>query len=228
MSTLSWFDVHHLSLSPFVGYILLGISLSAPIGPINAAQLDGGMRHGFFYAWCIGIGAMLADAAYMGLIFFGLTGFLAHTVVKSFLWAFGSVVLVYLGLQSLYSARSEIVFLTQEAASLSQALTSGFLMAISNPLNILFWFGIYGSLLAKTAETSGQRAQSFMETLGIFVGLATWDLWMAVLASSFRKWASPQVMRIVSVAAGAALIAFGLYFAFQAHRQIFSPALSLA
>ncbi len=85
---------------------------------------------------------MLADAAYMGLIFFGLTGFLAHTVVKSFLWAFGSVVLVYLGLQSLYSARSEIVFLKQEAASLSQALTSGFLMAISNPLNILFWFGI--------------------------------------------------------------------------------------
>ena len=27
-----------------LGYILLGISLSAPIGPINAAQLDKGVR----------------------------------------------------------------------------------------------------------------------------------------------------------------------------------------
>lgn len=45
----------------FFSYILLGISLAAPIGPINAAQLDRGIRKGFFHAWMIGLGAVVAD-----------------------------------------------------------------------------------------------------------------------------------------------------------------------
>ena len=49
-------------MSVFFGYVFLGISLAAPIGPVNAAQLTKGIYGGFFHAWVLGLGAMLADA----------------------------------------------------------------------------------------------------------------------------------------------------------------------
>lgn len=44
-------------MNTFMTYVVLGISLSAPIGPINAAQLDRGARFGFMHAWLVGLGA---------------------------------------------------------------------------------------------------------------------------------------------------------------------------
>jgi len=51
------------------GYIFLGLSLSAPIGPINAAQLDAGIKKGFWHSWLIGLGAMTADIVYMLMVY---------------------------------------------------------------------------------------------------------------------------------------------------------------
>lgn len=70
-------------------YILLGLSLAAPIGPVNAAQLDKGVRYGFFHAWLVGLGAMAADAVFMLLIYFGLAHFLTTPFMKTFLWSCG-------------------------------------------------------------------------------------------------------------------------------------------
>ncbi len=37
-----------------LSYILLGVSLAAPIGPVNAAQIDKGLKHGFLHSWLVG------------------------------------------------------------------------------------------------------------------------------------------------------------------------------
>ncbi len=59
-------------MSIFISYLFLGLSLSAPIGPINAAQLDRGIKKRLFLqAWLVGVGAMTADALYM---FFSVYG----------------------------------------------------------------------------------------------------------------------------------------------------------
>lgn len=49
----------------FLSYIVLGLSLSAPVGPVNAAQIDKGIKNGFWHAWIFGLGAMTADGLYM-------------------------------------------------------------------------------------------------------------------------------------------------------------------
>ncbi len=81
----------------FFSYILLGLSLSAPVGPINAAQLDKGIRFGFMNAWLVGIGGMIADALFMLLIYYGVAQFLDTPLIKTFLWLFGFFVLCYTG-----------------------------------------------------------------------------------------------------------------------------------
>lgn len=70
-------------MGAFLGYVFLGLSLAAPIGPVNAAQLDKGIKSGFFHAWLVGLGAVTADAVYMAAVFFGMVHILEIPFVKN-------------------------------------------------------------------------------------------------------------------------------------------------
>ena len=87
-----------------LSYVYLGISLSAPVGPINAAQMETGLRKGFSYAWLFGLGAILADIVYMILVYFGLATYMNIPIIQTFLWLFGAFVLIYSGAESLASS----------------------------------------------------------------------------------------------------------------------------
>lgn len=199
----------------FFSYILLGLSLSAPIGPINAAQVDKGIKFGFLHAWVVGIGAMAADLIFMMLIYFGLSQFLDVPFIKTFLWCFGCFVLVYTGIESILKSKQDPANNPILRESPMKSFRTGFFMALSNPLNILFWLGIYGSVLAKTADSFGNY-QLFIYSSGIFVGILIWDFVMASIASGFRKHLNTRILQGVSITAGLLLILFGIYFGYQA------------
>ncbi|WP_079478282.1 LysE family transporter [Halobacillus salinus] len=203
-------------MSVFLTYILLGISLSAPVGPINAAQIDKGIRFGFMNAWLLGVGAMLADMVFMLMIFFGIANWVDTPLVQTFLWSFGFFVLCYTGVESILKsspppASSELT----RRESPNRSLLSGFLLAISNPLNILFWLGIYGSMLAQVSQQY-ENLQLLLYSSGIFVGILIWDASMAALSSGAKRVVRPKVLQSISVLSGLILIMFGLYFGFQA------------
>ncbi|MFB9330665.1 LysE family transporter [Paenibacillus aurantiacus] len=205
-----------------LSYMLLGLSLSAPIGPVNAAQLDTGIKKGFLHSWFVGIGAMVADMVYMLLVYLGLVHFIAIPFMKSFLWLFGCFVLVYTGVEGLM--RAEKLQLSaigpQNIQPLSKSFLSGFLMSLSNPMTILFWVGIYGSVIAEAA-VSHTGTKLLICSLAILLGIMLWDLTMASIASSFRRWLSDRLLRVIATLSGCSLIAFGLYFGFEASRLMF-------
>jgi L-lysine exporter family protein LysE/ArgO len=208
-------------LNHFIGYIFLGLSLSAPIGPINAAQLDKGIRGGFWHAWCIGLGAICADIIYMLLVYFGVIHLLDTPFIKAFLWLFGFFVLVYTGIESIKEAGS---FKTSEMRgglpSLGRSFWSGFLVSLSNPLSILFWLGIYGSVLAKAANEYPIQ-QLLIYSGAIVLGILLWDLAMATASSFFRRLLTERVLKGISMLSGLSLVGFGLYFGVQAARLLF-------
>ncbi|OAO89102.1 hypothetical protein AXX17_ATUG04570 [Arabidopsis thaliana] len=195
-------------MNAFMTYVVLGLSLSAPVGPINAAQLDRGARFGFAQAWLVGIGAMAADLLFMLLIYFGVAHFLTTPFMKTFLWCFGAFVLLYTGIDSLRNLKRTHGASVREAASNWSSLRSGFLMAMMNPLNILFWLGIYGSILADSMQNQ-PGSQVLWNTLGIFVGILLWDFVMATLASGFRRFSNQATLQGLSALAGLSLIGFG-------------------
>lgn len=205
----------------FFSYILLGLSLSAPIGPINAAQLDRGIRYGFLNAWLVGVGAMVADAIFMLLIYFGVAQFVDTPIVKTFLWLFGTFILCYTGLESITKSNSLTESQSNQLSETrGKAFRTGFLMAGSNPLNILFWLGIYGSILAQASSTYGTY-QLLLYSSGIFIGITVWDLTMAGVATAARNWLNSRILRGISVMSGVILIGFGIYFGIQAYQMIF-------
>lgn len=207
-------------VSIFLGYVFLGLSLAAPIGPVNAAQLDKGLKSGFFHAWLVGLGAMVADAIYMVMVFLGVVHFLEIPFMKTFLWSFGCFVLIYTGIEGILSADKIDTNNRNNEESATKSFFSGFFMSISNPLTILFWLGIYGSVLAKTAAEY-DTIQVITYSIAIFIGLIIWDITMAVIASSFRKFLNEKLLSIISILSGISLIGFGIYFGFQAANLLF-------
>ncbi|MGN7329227.1 LysE family translocator [Bacillus pumilus] len=202
-------------MAVFFGYIFLGLSLSAPVGPVNAAQIDRGIKSGFWHAWIFGVGAMAADIVYMLLIYFGVAQLLTAPLVKTFLWLFGFFVLTYTGIESLRKINlQESPKKDGGNTSIGQSFMTGFFISLSNPLSILFWLGIYGSILANTIEKYG-ASQMLMYSMAIFIGMLIWDFSMALLASSFRRYLSERVLHGLSVLAGLSLLGFGAYFGYQ-------------
>jgi L-lysine exporter family protein LysE/ArgO len=206
-------------MSTFISYILLGLSLAAPIGPINAAQLDKGIKNGFMHSWLVGLGAMIADMLYMLLVYFGVVHFLSTPFMQTFLWLFGCFVLVYTGVESVMGA-GKMTTMSRTNESLIKSFFYGFFMSLSNPLTILFWLGIYGSVLAKTASSVGTQ-ELILNSCAIMIGVVIWDLTMATMASSFRKYLTPRLLAGISVLSGLSLIGFGMYFGFEACKVLF-------
>ncbi|MGE6631955.1 LysE family translocator [Bacillus sp. NPDC077027] len=208
-------------MTVFFGYIFLGLSLSAPVGPVNAAQIDRGIKSGFWHAWIFGVGAMAADVVYMLLIYFGVAQLLTAPLIKTFLWLFGFFVLTYTGIESLRKVNfQESAKDNGGESSISHSFMTGFFISLSNPLSILFWLGIYGSILANTMEKYG-ASQMFIFSIGIFIGMLLWDVCMALLASTFRRYLSERVLHSMSVLAGLSLLGFGVYFGYQGIMALF-------
>ncbi|MEH7250194.1 LysE family transporter [Neobacillus niacini] len=207
-------------MNVFLSYILLGLSLAAPIGPINAAQIDKGIKHGFMHSWLIGVGAVAADGVYMLVVYYGVVNFLEHPFMKTFLWLFGCFVLLYTGIETIVSANKLEMEGKRKEEPLVKSFISGFFMSISNPLTILFWLGIYGSVLAKTAATY-ETSQLILYSSAIFIGLLIWDFTMAGVSSNFRKYLTSHLLIGISLLSGISLIGFGIYFGFQAFTVLF-------
>ena len=132
-------------------------------------------------------------------------------MIQVFLWLFGAFVLLYTGVESILKLNKISLSYDRKKDSLLHCFLVGFIMSITSPLSILFWLGIYGSVLAQTAQTQGTGSLLIYSCM-IFLGLTIWDLFMAGLTSGFRKFLNKQMLKAISVVSGLSLLGFGVYF----------------
>lgn len=208
------------SVTILLSYILLGFTLAAPIGPVNSARIDKGIKNGFWHAWIVGFGSMLADGVFMILVYIGMVHFLEIDIIQIFLWLFGGFVLIYTGMESIVGAQHLKLDSLRGKDSLFKCFLTGFIMSITSPLSILFWLGIYGSILAKTAQENGTSSLLIYSSM-IFLGLTLWDLIVAALTNSFRRFLTIGTLRGISIISGASLVIFGVYFGYQGMMKLF-------
>lgn len=209
-----------MSTSILFSYILLGFTLAAPIGPVNSARLDKGIKNGFWHAWVVGAGSMIADGIFMLMVYLGMVHFLEIPIIQIFLWLFGGFVLIYTGIESIAGANSINLDNLRGKDSLAKCFLTGFIMSITSPLSILFWLGIYGSVLAKTVQMNGTSSLLIYSSM-IFLGLTLWDILVAALTTGFRKFLKMGSLKAISVISGASLVGFGVYFGYQGIVSLF-------
>jgi len=202
-------------------YFFLGVSLAAPIGPVKATLLNTGIKNGFFHAWLFGMGAIATDILYMLMVYFGLGQFIDYPFMKTVLWSFGCFVLIYTGIENLLTLHTiEMKKKYGKTTRLRKSLFTGFFMALLNPLTILFWLGIYGSILVGASGTLNGY-QIIMYSAAILLGIALVDFIMSILSSGSRKVLSPTFLKSISIVSSISMIGFGIYFGIQAYFSLF-------
>ncbi len=202
-------------------YIFLGVSMAAPIGPVKTVLLNTGIKSGFFHAWFFSLGALTTDIMYMCIVYFGVGQFIDSLLLKIILWSFGCFVLLYTGIENLLSLHKiKMNLKSRKRVRLRNSILSGFFMSLLNPLTILFWLGIYGSILAKTAGVS-TGYQIILNSIAILVGIILVDFIMSFLSSGARKLLSDKLLKIVSLISSIIMIGFGIYFGIQAYQALF-------
>lgn len=192
-------------------YIALGLSLAAPIGPVNAAVINRGLRYGFRHAWVLSLGSLLGDVFFIILVYFGVAKLANIPIVQTFLWLFGAFVLIYTGIEGVMTKTSTISRSSKDNNSMFRSFMTGLLMSIMNPLSIIFWLGIYGSILATTIHDLS-TSTLLLYTGCMLFGVAIWDLTVSVLSSFFRTVVSEQLITFISKLSGLILLLFGGYF----------------
>ena len=101
---------------------------------------------------------MIADGFFMLLVYLGMVQFLEFPIIQIFLSLFGAFIFIYTGIEKITNMNSITLAGTRGKDSLFKCFFTGFIMSITSPLSILFWLGIYGSFLAKTAQTNGTES----------------------------------------------------------------------
>ncbi len=197
--------------------IFLGLSLAAPIGPVNLEIIKCGLRSGFRQAFLTGAGAMSADTTYLTLIFFGLTSFLNIAFMKIILGIAGSVILIYLGIFSAKEFFHKAINVENPRRRLfNSPFITGYVLAISSPMTIVWWTGVFGALLSSQTHVQ-TNLSAFFSCVSILLGCFLWVVFLAVALHWGKKIINEKILRFISLIAGIFLVGFGIYFLHQTY-----------
>lgn len=135
------------------GYIL-GLSLAAPPGPVNAIIMNESSKS-ILHGTSVGAGAMTADFVFLVALYFGRLAIPAYAL--KYLYIFGAAVMVYLSLSVIRARMPSKTHRGNYIVGLS--------MGITNPFQIIWWVTVGLFLIEKLTLVS---------VAGFFLGLLTW------------------------------------------------------
>jgi L-lysine exporter family protein LysE/ArgO len=197
--------------------IIVGISLGAPIGPVNVEIARRGLRGGFRSGWMVGIGATTADAIYCMAVIAGLTPLIDQLIVRTILWSLGTGFLFFLGWSSMRPVLAPGRMIVDHGGSFERSsFVTGFLIAALNPMGIFFWLSVGGGLVASGVEQASDVIGIAAIVFGVIAGLVIWITTLSTLVHGGRRFISDQIYRWINFGSGIILIGFGLWFGVQA------------
>src|SRR3954471_3435576 len=186
----------------------LGFAVALQVGPLSLFAIRSTLRAGIAVGLAIGAAVAIVDTLYAAAGAAGAAGLLAIDPLRVAFGILGAVVLVVLGLRTLWSAfrvrtGGESM---DEVASPRRAFATALAATASNPLTIASWAAIFAA-----ASTAGAIAGGGTIPLLLGVGLGSMS-WMALLTGGValaRHGVGERFVRAVDVLAGAGLVAFG-------------------
>ena len=159
----------------FVYFAGLGLGAALPIGPVNVEIARRTLRAGFRAGFALGCGAVTVDIAYAVLSSLSLAPLVTRPAVQWPVGIGGFLLLVYLGVQSLRSAKQHLKSdpLADEAplAVYRRSYRTGVLMTLLNPITLIFWFV---EVPAHGSITQGRLQNVPMMCTGVFIGTCGW------------------------------------------------------
>ena len=201
-----------MSLPLFLFEVVI-ISLSGVMapGPVTAAAIGMGARSRYA-GTLIAIGHGIIEFPLMILIMLGMDKILKLTHTRIIIGLAGGAFLVVMAIQMLISLRSAEK--QQAKVTRSAPVLAGLLLSAGNPYFLLWWATV-GLTLATTATQLGIWAFALFAVVHWLCDL----VWLQALSwTSFKGSVllGPRSQRIVLLICSVALLAFGLFFVYNA------------
>ena len=203
---------------------VFGLAIAAPPGPMNAIIAEESVLRGWTAGFRAGLGAMTADACFFVLALFGAVAVVERfPIVRGLAFAVGGALM----LSFAYTAARDATASTDAAAPEgSRGFRKAFVLALTNPYQIVFWLTVGVGLLepgridvlaalpAAGAALSGVLVVSTGSPtllVGFFAGIAVWIVgFPATLVAAERR--ATGVGPTVAYASALVLAVFGLVF----------------
>src|SRR5690606_29004755 len=96
------------------------------------------------------------------------------------------------------------------------SFTTGFLMALLNPMGIFFWLSVGGGLVASGVEQASDILGIAAIVFGVIAGLLIWITTLSTLVHGGRRFISDRIYRWINFGSGLLLLGFGAWFGMQA------------
>lgn len=125
--------------------IIVGVVVSAPLGPVGVLCIQRTLNKGRWYGFVTGLGAALSDICYALITGYGMS-FMNELILKHqmFLQVVGSIMLLAFGI---YTFRSNPVKslrpTSNNRGSLLHNFVTAFFVTLSNPLIIFLFIGLF-------------------------------------------------------------------------------------
>lgn len=200
----------------FIEKILLGITLSAPIGPVSLEMIKRGLDKGFLGAFVVRLGAAIGNTLCLIAAYFGI-GLIAKSSNTMALFCLaGSLVLIYLGVKSLIDKRTfHLQSQHPTNASILNGLLTGFVLSIANPIGIVFWLSIFAATVEHSHDTP-QSWQGLFQNFAVIGGVLLWGIFLSSLLELGKRFFNQKLIKSITTVAGIMLIYFGLKYAYKA------------
>ncbi len=191
--------------------IILGLSITAPIGPTNVEVIRRGARGGARSAATFCLGVMVALVLYLALVVLGLSFLTESVVFNTLLTLFGVIVLAYLAYSSIkdFFTGTEVDLGTEVSGN--KHFVPGIVLTISNPAVLLLWTGIMG---ADLAASDASLAEGLLLSSGILIGVAIFFTTLTTLIHYGRRFLQQRYLKYVSLVAGIVQLLFCIRFAY--------------
>lgn len=191
----------------FLKSFILGLSVSAPVGPIGLLCIQRTLSRGKTAGFMTGFGAVSANIIYASIAAFGFSIVSAFLMEQElYLKIFGSVFLFYLGIKT-FTKKPADTAAKLEGETLAAMYLSTFLLMITNPVTIFNFVAMFSGL--GFDEDSSTAVSTFSLIGGVFFGASSWWLCLSFFVSIFKKQITPHLL-IVNRASGALIILLGL------------------
>lgn len=205
------FEFHIDILDIIFKGMLIGILVSAPMGPVGILCVQRTLNKGRWYGFVTGIGATVSDLIYALITGLGMS-FVMNLVYNSqnrfFLQIAGSIMLLFFGI---YSWRSNPVKNIHRSSKTKGTLfhngLTAFFVTLSNPLIILLFMAVFAQL---AFIMPGKPLEMCIGYLSIIAGALLWWFGLTWLIDKIRNKFEETGIIIINKVIGSVVILISL------------------
>lgn len=206
------------TLSLVIKGIIVGLIVSAPMGPVGVLVVQRTLNKGRWYGFVTGIGAALSDLIYAFMTCLGMSivmEIIQHPGYMLYLKIGGSLMLFLFGLYTYFAKPAPFRPPSKNKGTLAHNMFTGFLVTFSNPLIIFLFMVLFARFDFIIPEHYVERS---LGGIAIALGAILW--WFALTAAvnkirtRFNSTTITRINRAIGIAVMISATLGGIYTLF--------------